>query len=98
MATAAFDMTGVKDGTYEATVDGQEGEMTVSVTIAGGKIDDVTVVSHHETESIAAPALEKVPAAIKEAGNIDVDGVTGATLTSGRIKDAVKACLEKSKK
>ena len=26
------------------------------------------------------------------------DGVTGATLTSGRIKDAVKACLEKSKK
>ena len=82
----------------EATVDGQEGEMTVSVTIAGGKIDDVTVVSHHETESIAAPALEKVPAAIKEAGNIDVDGVTGATLTSGRIKDAVKACLEKSKK
>lgn len=98
VATAAFDMTGVKDGTYEATVDGQEGEMTVSVTIAGGKIDDVTVVSHHETESIAAPALEKVPAAIKEAGNIDVDGVTGATLTSGRIKDAVKACLEKSKK
>ena len=60
VATAAFDMTGVKDGTYEATVDGQEGEMTVSVTIAGGKIDDVTVVSHHETESIAAPALEKV--------------------------------------
>ena len=55
-------------------------------------------MSHHETESIAAPALEKVPAAIKEAGNIDVDGVTGATLTSGRIKDAVKACLEKSKK
>ena len=98
VATAAFDMTGVKDGTYEATVDGQEGEMTVSVTIAGGKIDDVTVVSHHETESFAAPALEKVPAAIKEAGNIDVDGVTGATLTSGRIKDAVKACLEKSKK
>ena len=87
--------------------------MTVSVTIAGGKIDDVTVVSHHETESIAAPALEKVPAAIKEANSTEVDSISGATITSDAIKEAVanalavargeaepvkEACLEKSKK
>ena len=90
--------TGYKDGTFTSSANGMGGAVKVSVTVAGGKITNVEVLEHKETPGISDPALEKVPAAIKEAGNIDVDGVTGATLTSGRIKDAVKACLEKSKK
>lgn len=96
-AEESYDMSGIKDGIYEATVDGQNGDMTVQVAVADGKIAEVTVLSNHETENIAAPALEKVPAAIVEQNSPDVDGVTGATLTSGRIKEAVKACLEQAK-
>lgn len=92
-----YDMSGIKDGTYEAVVDGQNGDMTVQVVVAEGKISEVTVVSSHETENIAAPAIEKVPAAIVEQNSPDVDGVTGATLTSGRIMEAVKQCLDQAK-
>ena len=42
---------------------------------------------------VAAAALEKVPQAIVDANSVDVDGVSGATLTSGRIKDAAVKCL-----
>ena len=93
-----FDMSNaiLKDGDYTATVDGQEGPMTVAVTIAEGKIVDVKVTENKETEAIAGPALEKVPAAIVENNSVDVDGVAGATLSSNRIKKAVVACLEEA--
>ena len=53
----------------------------------------VVVAENHETQAVAAAALEKVPQAIVDANSVDVDGVSGATLTSGRIKDAAVKCL-----
>lgn len=93
-----FDMSSatLTDGDYTATVDGQEGPMTVAVTIADGKIASVEVTENKETEAIAGPALEKVPAAIVESNSLDVDGVAGATLSSNRIKKAVAQCLEQA--
>ena len=93
-----FDMSSatLTDGDYTATVDGQEGPMTVAVTIADGKIASVEVTENKETEAIAGPALEKVPAAIVENNSLDVDGVAGATLSSNRIKKAVAQCLEQA--
>lgn len=93
----AYDMAGLKDGSYEATVDGQSGPMTVEVEIAGGSISKVTVVSNNETETIAADALEKIPTAIVEGNTPNVDAITGATLTSNRIMEAVKNCLDQAK-
>lgn len=96
-AAPSFDMTKtLKDGSYEATVDGQEGPLTVSVTITGGKISAVDVVENHETASVGGPALEKIPGAMVSANSPDVDSVSGATLTSIRLRDAVVACLEKA--
>ena len=97
-AGEGYDVTGIKDGSYEAAVDGQNGDLVVQVVVEGGKIAQVTIVSNQETENIAGPALEKVPAAIVEAGSPDVDGVTGATLTSERVKEAVRLCLDQAKK
>lgn len=95
--TSSFDMTKtLKDGSYEATVDGQEGPLTVSVIIAGGKISAVDVTENHETASVGGPALEKIPGAMVAANSPDVDSVSGATLTSTRLRDAVVACLEKA--
>ena len=96
---ARFDMsTALTDGEYTAEVDGQEGPMTVKTTVADGKIAAVEVVSNNETQSIAAPALESVPAAIVDGNTCDVDVVAGATLTSNRIMDAVALCLEQAAK
>lgn len=89
-----FDMsTALKDGEYTATVDGQSGPMTVRTVVAEGKIASVEVTENNETPSVAAAALETVPAKIVETNSVDVDGVTGATLTSGRIMKAVAECL-----
>ena len=94
-----FDMScALTDGEYTATVDGQEGPMTVKTTIEGGKIAMVEVVENAETQAIAGGALEAVPQAIVSANSVDVDGVTGATLTSGRIRKAVAQCLEEAAK
>ena len=37
----------LNDGEYTATVDGQEGPMTVKVTIAEGRIAAVEIVENH---------------------------------------------------
>ncbi len=96
---AAFDMSAeLADGEYTATVDGQEGPMTVKTVIADGKIASVEVVENHETPSIAGAAIEKVPAAIVSGNTVEVDGVAGATLTSGRIMKAVAECLSTAAK
>nr|WP_295681424.1 FAD-binding protein [uncultured Lachnoclostridium sp.] len=93
-----FDMNvSLKDGEYEASVAGQEGTMTVKVTITGGKIANVEILEQHETESIAKGALESIPKAIVDANSVNVDAYSSATLTSNRIKEAVAACLEQAK-
>ncbi len=94
-----FDMSKkLNDGEYEATVDGQEGPMVVKTTIKDGKISNVEVVSNKETESIAKAALEGIPGKIVSGNTCDVDTVSGATLTSNRIMDAVAICLEEASK
>lgn len=72
--------------------------MTVKTVIEGGRIASVDVVENHETQAIAAGALESIPAQIVEANDVNVDVVAGASLTSGRIMKAVAACLEAAAK
>lgn len=92
----SFDMsTALNDGTYTSTVDGQEGPMTVEVVIAEGKINAVTLTEQHES-SFTASAQESIPAKIVETNSLDVDIVSGATLTTTRIVTAVKNCLEEA--
>ena len=94
-----FDMTtALTDGTYTATVDGQNGPMVVETVIAGGKIASVKVLSHNETAGIAAASLEQIPAAIMAANDATVDTLTGATLTGTRIMNAVVECLKQAAK
>ena len=94
-----FDMTrAIKDGEYTATVDGQNGPMTVKTVVADGKIASVVVVENNETQGIAAPAIEAVTAAIAANNDATVDVVAGATLTSNRIMKAVALCLEEAAK
>ena len=88
---------GIKDGTYEASVDGQDGVMKVQVVIKDGKISEVTILENHETVAIASEALETLPGKIVEANGLDIDGVAGATLTSNRIAKAVSECLSQAK-
>lgn len=81
------------DGVYEGSAQGMNGPVKVSVTVSGGAITEVKVVSHSETDGISDPAIEQVPAAIVAANSTEVDAASGATVTSTAIKAAVDAAL-----
>ncbi len=82
-----------EDGSYAASANGMNGAVEVSVTVEGGRISSVEVTSHSETAGIGTEAVEKLPAAIIEAQSPEVDAVTGATITSNAIIEAVKKAL-----
>jgi len=84
---------GLTDGSYEITVDGRNGKLTVTTEIKDGKIAQVKVGDNTETPEVAAAALEQIPEAIVSAGSPAVDAVTGATITSEAIMEAVKQAI-----
>lgn len=93
----AIDISQMPDGTYEGTGEGLFGPIKVSVTVQGGKIAEVKVLEHGETDGMADPAISGVPKAIVEKQDPDVDAVSGATFTSKGIVEAVKNALKGAK-
>lgn len=83
-------------GTYSASVNGQNGPVTVEVQTSADKILSVKVVSQKETEGIGSNAVAQLPAAIVKAQNADVASVAGASVTSNAIKKAVQECLNQA--
>lgn len=80
--------------TLTGTAPGRNGDVTVEVVYSDNKIQSVKVTDHQETEGIADGALEQIPSAIVEANTPNVDTVSGATITSEAIINAVTAALE----
>ena len=89
------------EGQYVGVGKGLMGDVAVRVTVADGKISAVEVLEQNETATIAGPALETLPGKFvgcATAEEIDaVDSVSGATVTSGALKEAVKAALAQAK-
>ncbi|WP_312698788.1 FMN-binding protein [Sedimentibacter sp.] len=84
----------VDDGSaLKGTAKGFGGDVTVAVTMDGDKIANVVVKGDGETPGIGTEAIEKLPAKIVEANSADVDIVSGATITSNAIIEAVKSAL-----
>lgn len=86
------------DGTYSASStaeqDGVTSEVSVTVTIIGGKVSSVTVDASHDTPELGGKAAETLAAALTSAGSAaGVDAVSGCTITSENIFAAFKACL-----
>ena len=88
-------MTGCTASADQRTgeAEGYGGTLKVTVTMNGDDITSVKVVEHHETEGVGTRAIDALPAAIAEADSIDVDGVSGATVTSNAIKEAVSQAM-----
>ncbi len=79
--------------TFTGTGAGRNGDVNVEVVADASHIYSIEVTSHEETEGIGSVAVEKLPAAIIAAQSLDVDDVSGATITSAAIKEAVGAAL-----
>lgn len=80
-------------GTYTGTAAGRNGDVTVEVVLSNDAIESVAVTAHQETPGISDAALTAIPAAIVEKQSLAIDAITGATITSVAIIDAVEAAL-----
>ena len=80
--------------TATGSAPGIEGEaVVVEVTATPDKLVSVTVVENHETDGIGSVACEQLPAAMVAAQSLEVDDISGATVTSTAIKSAVETAL-----
>ncbi len=87
----------LQDGTFTGTGTGRNGDITVSITVKGGAVTETHIVSESETPEIGGVAEEALLAQFLEAQKTaDVDVVTGATLTSDGVLDALDEALEKA--
>lgn len=89
-----IDLAAVADGTYTGTARGFKSDITVEVTVSGGKIVDIVIVSHDDTPAIFEKAATEVPARIIEAQSLEVDVTSGATMSSEGIINAVFNALK----
>ena len=81
------------DGTYSAKVNGHNAPMTVTVKIVNHKIDSIDTSKNLETIGVGKLALGKLSKRMVETQSVNVDNVTGATLSSFAIKKGVRDCL-----
>ena len=95
-AAPAAEEAPIGSAVLESTVDGKNGPIVVEVTADGDTITDVKVLEHSETQGVGSVAVDWMPGRIVEANSVDVDGVTGATITSDAIKTAVAEALGKA--
>lgn len=89
---------GYKDGTYQGSGTGFGGTITVQVTVSGGKITAVDILSASgETGSYFASA-QGVVSKVLSSQSPNVDAVSGATYSSNGIIQAVQNALSQAGK
>ena len=85
-----------KDGIYTETAKGKNGDVDVTVIISDGKISDIQIGDNKETPDIGNKAIAELPAEMIKGQTYEVDAISGATITSNGMKDAVARCLEQA--
>ena len=93
-AASAQAAGGVQDGKYVTKALGHENYVYVETTFAGGAIAACRVLRNDETVGVGTYPCEQLPAKIVEAQSVDVDAMSGATLTSMAIKRAVRDAID----
>ena len=81
---------------YTASAKGFGGEVTVTLTIEGDRLTNVTVEGPDETQGIGSNAVDLMPDMMLKANSVEVDAVSGCTFTSTAILTAAKEALAQS--
>lgn len=81
---------GGSTGTGTAVARGNGGDIEVTVKVKDGTISEVEAVGPNETQGIGSRATEQLPVRMVEVNSVEVDGITGATLSSTAVLTAAK--------
>ncbi len=87
-----------KDGVYIGEAQGIRKHLKVQVTLDEGYITRVEVIEHYEKGAYYYDApIAQIPDEIVKKQSPDVDAVSGSTLTSNGIMNAVRNALEQAR-
>lgn len=86
-----------KEGTFQGvSKNGRNGDITVEVTLTSTEIVSITTIKHQETPGIAETPIERIPNQIVEHQSLNVDTISGATITSKVLLDAIEDAISKA--
>lgn len=83
-------------GTYTASAKGIASDVTVTMTFDETSITDVQIDVSGETPDIGGAIGDEMAQKILDTQSCDIDGVTGATITSDAIKTAAADCISQA--
>ena len=83
-------------GTYTASAKGMDSDVTVTVTVDENKITDADIDVSGETQGIGTTIGDTVRLQILSAQSDDIEGVSGATVSSAAVKKALADALDQA--
>ena len=93
---AAAEETKYTPGTYSATAKGIASDVKVTMEFSETEILSVKIDASGETPELGGAAAPKLEQAILDAQGLEVDAVSGATVTSDAVKKAVADCISQA--
>lgn len=84
------------DGAWVGSGIGKHGDMQIEVVTKDGKIDRINVLKSRETQGMGDTAIDQMSKLIVDNQTLDVDTVSGATLSSMAFLTAVGNALDQS--
>ena len=90
------EQTGMVPGEYYGVGSGRNGAIVVKVTLGENSIDGIEVVSESETHNTGSVPVELYPGLIVENQSLNVDLVSGATISSAAFLSAVKDAITRA--
>lgn len=85
----------IKDGVYSAIYKGQHGDITIEVTITGGKISKVDATEGKENMFMDEQQYTSYTKEIVTRNSSEIDAISGATMDCQGISGAVKEAVNK---
>ena len=86
----------LKNGTFEGKAYGNNGWLTVEVTIKDNKITDIKTPGQRETKYLGDTAIREIVKDVLQYQTLNVDNIAGATVTSTALKTAIAQAIEKA--
>lgn len=107
LVIGTIDFTALQDGTYTGEFRGKEGslrDVTLSVNIQDGKLSDIRILQGALDKDGNPVAFSDGQTAmdlfsrVRESSSLQVDGISGATLTTNAHLKALENALQKAQK
>ena len=92
-ASTSTSAAGGVSGSYTGTAKGMGGDVSVTLTLTDSVITDCTATGDNETPGIGSVVIEQFPAEVVAGNTVNLDTISGATITSDAFVEAAKAAL-----